>query len=303
MKFSVIIPAYNAQACIGRSIESVLNQTCSDWELIVVNNGSNDGTLSEIGRYSAKDRRIKVINCPRNSGSPARPRNLGLREAQGEYVAFLDADDTFLPDKLSEVRDFFADNPDIGLVCHGEEHIKGNAVIRRDYYGPYTTYEDLLFKGNSLSTSAIIMKRECVEKTGFFSEGSEFGGFEDYDYWLRAAKVCRIGYFRKVLGTYLVSESGESSRIAVNCRNALLFLDKQFREYGKGSLYYALLMRKRKALCLRSAGRECMKMRDYKSAVPLLFKGIAHNPLDLKQLAFLLMALPAAVFRRADTYV
>jgi len=293
MKFSIITPVYNGEEFISKAIESTINQSHADWEMLIINNGSTDNTVNTVSKYAEKDPRIKLINCSYNSGSPARPRNLGLKQAKGEYVAFLDADDAFLQEKLVAVEQYFNDHPDIDCVCHGERHIKNNIVIREDYYGPHTTYEDLFFRGNSLSTSAITMTRSCMEKVGFFSEEKEFSGFEDYDYWLRLAKACRIGYLRKILGAYTVNERSEASKISANCENAIEFLDSQYSSWSKKTLYYKLLMRKRKALCLRASAREFIRIRDYKSSIPLLRKVIAYNPLNLKQWAFFTLALAA----------
>lgn len=290
MKFSIITAVYNGERFISEAIESVISQNHTDWEMLIINNGSTDNTVNTVSKYMKKDPRIKLINCNYNSGSPARPRNLGLKEAKGKYVAFLDADDAFFQEKLAAVEEYFINHPDIDCVCHGERHIKNNIAIREDYYGPYTTYEDLFFRGNSLSTSAIAMKRSCVEKTGFFSEEKEFSGFEDYDYWLRLAKVCRIGYLRKILGAYTVNERSEASKISTNYKNAINFLDSQYLTWSRKTLYYRLLMRKRKALCLRASAREFIRIRDYKSSIPLLSRAIAYNPLNLKQWVFFALA-------------
>lgn len=286
MKFSIITPVYNGADFIGRGIDSVINQTCTDWELIIADNGSTDDTLEEIKKYSKNDSRVKVIKCDENSGSPARPRNLALKEARGEYIAFLDADDVFFPNKLSEVLTFFENNPDIGLVCHGEEHIKDNSVMRREYYGPHTTYEDLLFYGNSLSTSAITLKRDCVQMAGFFSEGKEFSGFEDYDYWMRAARICKIAYLRMILGAYTVNNNSESLRIVSNCNNALNFLENHYAKWEKKSFYYNYLMRKRKALCLNSCARELIRIKDFNNAFLYSKNAVFLDPLGLKQWLF-----------------
>ena len=282
MKFSVITPAYNCQEYIGRTIESVINQDYPDWEMLVVNDGSTDRTLQIAQKYSAIDSRIKVINSLKNIGNPASPRNLGLKEASGEFIAFLDADDRFFPNKLSEVLNFFRNHPGADLVCHGEEHLKDNIVVRRDYYGPYTTYADLLFRGNSLSTSAIVARKSCIDKAGFFSEEPEFVGFEDYDYWMRLAKICKVYYFRKILGSYTVGDYGENSRRAQNSRNALLFLDKCYDKWEDKSPYYAFLIRRRKALYLGAASRQFIRMNELDKALSFSGEAIKLDPFNLK---------------------
>lgn len=295
VKFSVITPVYNGEVTIGRTIESVINQSLPEWEMIIINNGSTDNTLLVVDKYLKKDSRIKLINCSEDSGTPAHPRNLGLREAKGTYISFLDADDAFYPVKLSEIDRFFNENPDIEVVCHGEDHIKNNKVIRKSYYGPYTTYKDLLFRENSLSTSAVIVRKEWIDKVGYFSESKEVWGFEDYDYWLRLAKVCKIGYIRKILGIYTVNVNSEAAKIAVNCDNAIKFLEKQFSGWEQKSLYCFLLMKKRKALCLKHSASEFIKMRHYKDAVTLLWRAVLYNPLDLKIWILLFFSLAAGV--------
>lgn len=290
MKFSIITPVYNAENYIGKAIESVLNQEFSDWELIIINNGSTDKTLQVVEEYAMRDSRIKVIKCSENSGSPARPRNLGLQAAKGEYVGFLDADDCFYPEKLKEVNNFFIDNPDAELVCHGEDHFKNNTLVRSEYYGPYTTYKDLFFCGNSLSTSAIVVKKACIEKAGFFSEGNEFSGFEDYEYWLRLAKVSKIKYLYKILGKYTVNDNTEAAKIAKNCANALRFLENHYSQWQNKSLRYRLLFRKRKALLLRASGRELIRAGEFAQASSVLFSGIAYYPFEIKQWGLLTLS-------------
>lgn len=282
MKFSVIVPVYNGERFIASAIKTVLGQIYTDWELLVIDDGSTDRTLLEIKKYSVGDPRVKLIDCPKNSGSPAHPRNLGLKEARGEFIAFLDADDRFFPNKLSEVLNFFKNHPGADLVCHGEEHLKNNIVVRRDYYGPYTTYAGLLFRGNSLSTSAIVVRKLCIDKAGFFSEEPEFVGFEDYDYWMRLAKACKIYYFRKILGSYTVGDYGENSRRAQNSRNALLFLDKCYDKWEDKSPYYAFLIRRRKALYLGAASRQFIRMNELDKALSFSGEAIKLDPFNLK---------------------
>ncbi len=107
-KISVIIPTHNRGKTIARAIESVLNQTFQDFEIIVVDDGSKDQTTKTVRGYQKIDKRIKLFCLNKNSGGPAEPRNMGIENAQGEYIAFLDDDDIYLPDNLrikSEILD------------------------------------------------------------------------------------------------------------------------------------------------------------------------------------------------------
>src|ERR1035437_7682203 len=121
MKISIIIPTYNCEKFIERAIESVLNQTFQDFEIIVVDDLSKDNTVSVVKDLQKKDSRIKLIELDKNSGGPALPKNKGFEVSTGEFVAYLDQDDEWLPNKLSEQVNVFTNsqNKNLGLVSCG----------------------------------------------------------------------------------------------------------------------------------------------------------------------------------------
>src|SRR5690606_34933711 len=98
---TIITPAYNAAAHIASTVQSVRNQTHQDWEMIVVDDASVDSTREVVSELSTKDSRIRLISLPRNHGAPATPRNIGIQQARGKWVAFIDADDIWHPQKLT----------------------------------------------------------------------------------------------------------------------------------------------------------------------------------------------------------
>lgn len=106
---SIITSSYNSQAFIARTIESVLAQTYQDWEMLIVDDCSTDRSAAIIKRYCARDSRVKYLSTSRPSGSPCEPRNIGIRHARGRYIAFLDSDDMWLPNKLEEQLHLFED--------------------------------------------------------------------------------------------------------------------------------------------------------------------------------------------------
>jgi len=289
MKFSVIIPVYNGEKFISRAIESVLSQTCEDWELIVINDGSTDNTFDIVNTYSKTDSRIKPINRSENSGRPAVARNLGLREAKGQYVAFLDSDDIYYPEKLSEVIKVFEADESVGLVCHGEKHLVDGKVKKVDFYGPYEKYEDLLFRGNSLSTSAVVFRKDCLQKAGNFSERLEFRGVEDYDFWMKLSRFCKISYLRKVLGEYHIRKGSVSSDIANHCANTMSLLDEHFLGLDKARPYYRNAIQRRKSLCLRAAAKDFLKINDLKNAKAYISAAISAYPLAWKNWALVVI--------------
>jgi teichuronic acid biosynthesis glycosyltransferase TuaG len=298
MKFSVITPVFNGRQYIGRAIDSVLQQTYPEWEMIVVDNGSTDDTTRIVQEYATKDTRIRLISCPANSGSPAFPRNLGMKNASGAYIAFLDADDLFLPQKLYEVERFLHSATHAEIVCHGEQHVKNNRIVRTEYYGPYTTYKDLLLRNNTLSTSAVVMNKTCIGKGGYFCEDLKLSGFEDYDYWLRLSQSCRIVYLRKILGIYSVDHTSESLKIVANCRNAFEFIDRHYALWGRKNFYYATLFRRRKSIFSTLSARHFLRLRDYEKTATFAMQSISFYPFEIKPWIFLFIAKMISLCRK-----
>ena len=149
---SIIIPTYNQANLLREAIQSILDQTFTDWEAIVVNNYSEDNTIEIVESF--KDPRIRLINF-RNHGVIGASRNEGVRQAKADIIAFLDSDDTWTNFKLEKVISVFRHQPGVELVCHDEWVLVGNSIKSILKYGPYKDYPGLLFQKNCLSTSAV----------------------------------------------------------------------------------------------------------------------------------------------------
>ena len=187
---SVIIPTFNGSKFLGTAIESVLNQTYQDFELIVVDDGSTDDTRKVVSQFGEK---VFYFYQP-NQGSP-QARNAGLRLTRGIYLALLDSDDVFLPDRLERGVEFLNRTPDVALV-HGETQVVdsyGKPVPEATEYnrGLYakerregSSYFRIL-DGNAMFPSTILFRRECLDRVGFFDPA--FPPREDYDWYLRFA--------------------------------------------------------------------------------------------------------------------
>lgn len=216
---SVVIPTYNHARFLRAALDSVVGQTRTDWEAIVVNNFSQDDTIDVVGSYA--DPRIRCVNFA-NQGVIAASRNFGIRQTDAPYVAFLDSDDLWYPEKLERCMRLLDQGYD--MVCHAETWV-GPGERRRDVaYGPEprARYESLLYDGNCISTSAVVVKRELLELAGGFSEEPSFITAEDYDLWLKLAKNgARIGFVPEILGEYLI-HGGNQSRAALRNMEAVL---------------------------------------------------------------------------------
>ena len=203
-KVTVIIPNFNRDYCLGRAIRSVVNQTFSDWNLIVVDNNSTDGSLEVIGSFN--DSRISVVRTD-NNGIIAHSRNIGIRKAKGDYIAFLDSDDWWEITKLQESiacldsgSDFVYH--DLYQVSRLPEKESAQGIIRtRALTTP--VFVDLLSNGNTIPNSSVVVRTSLVREIGGFSEKSELVGSEDFDGWIRIAKLTnKFHRLDSVLGYY-----------------------------------------------------------------------------------------------------
>lgn len=184
---SVVIPTHNRAHLIGRSVRSALAQTYGDLEVVIVDDASTDGTRGAIARIA--DPRVKYLRHDFNRGVSA-ARNTAIAHAAGEFIAFLDDDDEWLPNKLEIQMDHFERaKPSVGLVCAGFNQV--DIVSKRITSEIIPTergwvFELLLRQGTFSHTSTIVVRAECFKKVGLFDVTYRYS--EDFDMWVRIAK-------------------------------------------------------------------------------------------------------------------
>lgn len=202
-RVSVIIPTYNAGRLVCQAIDSVLNQTFSDYEIIVVDDGSTDDTIDRLTTYGDSIYYIYQENRGRSAA-----RNRGIHQARGQYIAFLDADDCWLPDKLNKQITLIESHRELGLVYSWAQAIYGDEKRSRilgqdfDQTGVFDAFEGLTL-GKSIPILTVIVKREYLQQAGGFDE--EITVVEDWALWLRVALQCKFGFVPKVLAFYRLS--------------------------------------------------------------------------------------------------
>jgi glycosyltransferase involved in cell wall biosynthesis len=207
---SVIIPTFNRGNLIARAIQSVLNQTYGLLEVIIIDDGSTDNTESVV--KTIKDARIRYYWF-KNSGSPARSRNKGIELACGEFLSFLDSDDSWLPDKLQKQVQYMLRNPDCFLVyakCLLQS--EGRAIIEspKVMLGG-CIFKELYLSYNFISCLTVLMKNSRDYRPYYFCEDRKLFAAEDYDLWLNIAKNEKIGYLDETLAIYNLHDSNISS--------------------------------------------------------------------------------------------
>ncbi len=206
---SVIIPTYNRANFLEKSIQSVLAQTFEDFEIIIINNYSEDNTLEVISNF--KDTRIRIITF-RNDGIIAKSRNQGLMHSAGKYIAFLDDDDLWLSKKLELQVDYLNKHPEYSLVYSNGWIIDVTGKRKQLFFKLGTLKQGNIFRrlvnGNFIPQLTVLMRREVFENIGFFNEDPSLKAAEDYEYWLRVALQYKIGYLDEPLAEYRVHSGG-----------------------------------------------------------------------------------------------
>lgn len=204
---SVITPCYNAESTIAQTIESVLNQTYKDWEMLIVDDSSTDRSPEIIKKYIERDKRIKYFKTDKPSGSPSLPRNIGIENASGEYIAFLDADDIWLPQKLEiQVKFMIEKKVDLSYSFYekiSHDGVRNNRIIKTS---KLTTYNSLLHS-NTIPCLTGMISREAIGNIRFKQIPQE-----DFCFWL---DVLKKGYqahnLCKVTSLYRESKNARSS--------------------------------------------------------------------------------------------
>lgn len=201
--FSVIVPLYNKREYIRSTLDSVLNQTVSSYELIVVDDGSTDGSPQIVEEYG----NVRLIR-QRHSGVSA-ARNRGIREARGSYICFLDADDTWRSDFLETVQALFLTFPDAGIACPSYQVAYGKRIVhpvwksvdlQKDSYVK-DFYEMATAPFWVMNSSCAGVKREILEKMAYWFPEKETV-YEDFDFWVRLGTICRVAHSNAVCVTY-----------------------------------------------------------------------------------------------------
>jgi teichuronic acid biosynthesis glycosyltransferase TuaG len=213
--FSVIIPAYNAEKFIEKTLLSVINQTFLNFEVIVTNDGSTDNTQDVVEKFIKKypNYLIKIINQSNNGIASA--RNTAINNSNGLYLAFLDADDIWYSDKLKKSYYILLNERHIDVLYHNEVEInRGKRKVTNYNNLESPQYFNLLLNGNCLSTSATVVKATSSKLVNNFTENKIFNSAEDYDYWLKLAYCNQLIFHNtEILGEYHRGESSISNKI------------------------------------------------------------------------------------------
>ena len=231
MMVSVVIPTYNRAHTIARSIKSVLNQTCQDFEIIIVDDGSTDNTKEVVSSFN--DERVRYIRHEENKGEAA-ARNTGIKVARGEYIASQDSDDEWLPEKLAKQIELFKNTlSKVGVVYTGFWKIENNEKTYIPFSWVNQKEGDIhkeLLKGNFIGSPVTLIRRECFKKAGMFDE--KLFHLVDWEMWLRVSKYYHFKYIDEPLVAAHYHSENVSANQSAFIQALELILEKYFDEFA-----------------------------------------------------------------------
>lgn len=239
---SVIIATYNRDYCIDRAIKSVIDQTYQNWELLIIDNNSQDNTDKVVASFD--DPRISMHKIL-NGGIVAKSRNLGIQLSSGKFIAILDSDDSWTEKKLEKSILILINGAD--FVYH-DLYLKGLSFISsfskrrlkaRSLASP--VFDDLWFNGNAINNSSVVLSKELLIKAGSFSEDPDVLTAEDYFCWLELSKLTeKFIKINVVMGFYWIGDNMTSSDKTLESNNYLInvFGNKDYPNEMPGWMHY-----------------------------------------------------------------
>lgn len=302
---SIIMPNYNCLAYLPKAIDSVLQQQDVRFELIVVDDGSTDGSLEWLQQAEKKYNQLRLITQP-NLGVIA-ARNRAIKKANGQFIAFLDADDYWYPNKLRKQVDFMLASPTCGLTFTNYQHVDmqyQNIIDCFSYWPEFKKYRDanntnyqllanalnLLLIANVIGTSCVMVNKEIIERAGGFDPSLRSAS--DWDCWLRIALISEIGFCEDITMDYLMRPNS----ITANKQNridAMAEITERICTLGNVD---PTTRRKANARLLESYGEMHRENGDLSKAISFSYKAFKEYPhkrhlkhlcSDLKRLAIL----------------
>lgn len=241
-KFSIIIPLYNKETHIVNTLNSVFNQTFTDFEIVIVNDGSTDGSLKEVQKIT--DERLILYN--RKNKGVSQARNFAMQNATGDYFAFLDADDLWKPQHLHNLNHLIVKYPNCSMYCtnycfdYGDGYIVTPKFPTLPSHSNWSGIVPDFFKASLhyriAWTSAVAIPSNSISSVGFFNEAITLGAGEDTEYWSRLALKKPVAFSKKMTAIYNVDAINRISKIDASKRKHMTFEQFYTSEKNNSSL-------------------------------------------------------------------
>lgn len=293
---SVIIPTYNCCGFITKTLDSIINQTFKDYEIIIVDDDSSDNTFEVLSDYLSKYSFIKYIK-QKNSGVSV-ARNNGILASKGKYIAFLDSDDLWDKNKLGYIIDLFNEDDALKLIHTNIKYIDEDGVTigtpehRVALHGDI--FKSIYFRRTNICTSSVVVERVALLDTNLFDVNLSYIGCEDRDLWLTISRMYRVGYINKPLTYYRVRKGSLSKNLSNMLKARMYVIDKH-------SIYFRLrFIAKRiaKSVVYKEVG-DFMYFNDKNifKCMPYYFKSILLYPMQIVSYYALMKVLISSIYR------
>lgn len=291
---SIILPTYNCANFLPDSIRSILLQTYGSYEIVVVDDGSTDNTKEVLDTFMGK---IKYISLEQNKGLPT-ARNIGIQSAQGKYIAFIDADDLWSPEKLQTDIEYFQMYPEVGMVYSRHVNVdeKGKFINRgtKRQLPSGNIFIQLFSEQNFITTSTVVVKKEVFETTGLFDE--QFFNCQDWDMWLRIAFYFKVAGINKFLVKYRHNPNSLSKNYQRVLKHQKMVIDKIYTAFkDKENGISEKLYKKRLALHYAKVGRYYLRAGDKNHAHENFRLSLKYNLLNIRTIRYYLYTLYSAI--------
>jgi len=278
---SVIIPTYNSEDFIAKTLETLYSQTYNNYEVIVTDDGSADNTIGVVKSFFLKcPSRKKTILINKHEG-PGAARNKGIKSASGDWISFLDSDDLWKHNKLESVVGYILNNHDIDLVCHSLIAIEGpNETLMNPskYFNNKINPFLSIYRENCLYTSALTIKKSILYQAGLFD--NKLPSAQDYDLWLRLGMINKIkmGFMEDPLSKHIYREKSISSNVERRLKCMLEISQKYYVELKKVSRVPKIDKIRFEGRIYSSVGLKLLRRKNIAKGVYYLFIGLLKWP-------------------------
>jgi len=286
---SVIIPTFNRFDLLPRAVRSVLGQTFSDLELIIVDDGSRDKTPKIVEKFKVRDNRVRYIRLRENQGGP-RARNIGIKAARGKYIALLDDDDQWLSKKLEwQVEKFHRLSKKVGVVYGGYRKIfvdqeREDQIIRPRAKGEI--FQELL-RGCPIGSPTNLIRRDCFDRIGLFDV--KLKSCQDWDLWLRIGRYYQFEFVDRIVANYYLHRRSQISASADSQISGRLRMLKKYQKDLNKQPKIASLWQREVVKYYTIAGRRKEALRFQRQILELELFNLA----DLKTFFWLFFSFPS----------
>jgi len=235
---SVVIPTYNSENFIAKTLETLYSQTYTNYEVIISDDGSIDNTVGVVRSFFLRNPSRKKSLLINNHEGPGAARNKGIENASGDWISFLDSDDLWNDNKLERVVGYILENDDIDLVCHSlivKDGSKETLMDPSKYFNNKINPFLSMYRGNYLYTSALTIKKNILYQAGLFD--NKLLSAQDYDLWLRLGMINKIkmGFIEDPLSIHVIREGNISANVERRLKCMLEISRKYYVELKKVS--------------------------------------------------------------------